>query len=207
MWQPHARRMLSICTELVVMLAGGGRFTFDLWEGTGEEPRQVVERWQSLSLLVLFWIRRLEYPRGRWHDRSKRRPRGAVRRRTSRKGASRSQCRHGAPKPAGTHALRGEVGGSAEGAFRERHCSRVVPGSEFGLRAGTRCPRDDEESHVSPVGGKRRAETRVDQLVSRTLPPPRDSPAAARPHHWASRPRPGNRARHLARWRCTRSHG
>jgi hypothetical protein len=34
--------------RLVVMPSGGGRFIFELWEGTGKETSQVVERWESL---------------------------------------------------------------------------------------------------------------------------------------------------------------
>jgi hypothetical protein len=32
---------------LVVMPSGGGRFIFELWEGTGKETSRVVERWES----------------------------------------------------------------------------------------------------------------------------------------------------------------
>jgi hypothetical protein len=33
--------------RLVVMPSGSGRFILELWEGTGKETRQVVERWES----------------------------------------------------------------------------------------------------------------------------------------------------------------
>jgi hypothetical protein len=29
------------------MPSGGGRFIFELWEGTGKETSRVVERWES----------------------------------------------------------------------------------------------------------------------------------------------------------------
>src|ERR1700687_5622168 len=32
--------------RLVVMPSGSGRFILELWEGTGKETRQVVERWE-----------------------------------------------------------------------------------------------------------------------------------------------------------------
>jgi hypothetical protein len=33
--------------RLVVMPSGSGRFILELWEGTGKETCQVVERWES----------------------------------------------------------------------------------------------------------------------------------------------------------------
>ena len=33
--------------RLVVMPSAGGRFIFELWEGTSKETRQVVERWEN----------------------------------------------------------------------------------------------------------------------------------------------------------------
>ena len=33
--------------RLMVMTSGSGRFTFELWEGTGKDTSQVVERWES----------------------------------------------------------------------------------------------------------------------------------------------------------------
>jgi hypothetical protein len=36
--------------RLVVMPSGSGRFIFELWEGTGKETSQVMERWENPAL-------------------------------------------------------------------------------------------------------------------------------------------------------------